>query len=347
MSTAVATKCSKPKGEFCRLHNPAPRGFASAADVLRQAEQDFNKKNPVTLPTGVSFQKTDETRRLAAGIPENIADHVAQNTAQLAHLTDEQRKALSGYTGFAAGVCNNVLLAEKFSYDYYEDAPLWKEAPGAPCDFVSREDLVDYLETMDTILAPRQKEQRVLYRGIPIYESLHDEIGAKIGKNLSFSDEEGLLEGLKAYYKPGTVMKNDNYLSTTASAYYAADRSTNTYETKKSYWDTADVPMGIVFELKTNAGLDVTAAARHNAYEREVVLPRETYFKVVSVVVKPEKYDTVSGFDDDRRPDKREQETFTKLAAVVQMVEVDKDGNELHTVRSHQPERKITDIIPA
>lgn len=341
MSTATATKCSKPKGAYCRLHNPEPKGYQSAEEALQKAEQDFRKTHP-----GVSFQKPGETRHLPEGIPEKIADHIALSNQHLAHLSADEKQALAGYTGFAAGVCNSVLMEDEFSYHYYDEAPLWREADHAPCDFVSREELIDYMETIDTILAPRQTEQRVVYRGIPIYSSLHDEIGAKIGKKLTFSDVEGLMEGLKAYYKPGTVIKNEHYLSTTASAYYAADRSQNTHNTKKTYWETAKAPLGIVFELKTNAGLDVTGASRRNAYEREVVLPRETYFKVVSIDVKPAKYDTVSGFDNPRHPDDREAETFTNLAAVVQMVEVDKNGKEIHSTRPHHPERQIRDIIP-
>jgi hypothetical protein len=341
MSTATATKCSKPKGAYCRLHNPEPKGYQSAEQALQKAEQDFHKTHP-----GISFQKTDETRHLPEGVPEKIADHIALSNKQLAHLSDEQKKALNGYTGFAAGVCNSILISNEFSYEYYDEAPLWKEAPGGACDFVSREDLVDYMETIDTILAPRQAEQRVVYRGIPIYSSLHDEIGAKIGKKLAFADEEGLMEGLKAYYKPGTVIKNETYLSTTHSAFYAADRAGNETDTKNDFYQRKKVPLGIMFELKTNAGLDVTGAARHNAYEREVVLPRETYFKVVSVEVKPAKYDTVSGFDHLNDPNDREAETFTNLAAVVQMVEVDKNGKEIHSTRPHHPERQIRDIIP-
>ena len=343
----TATKCAKPKGAYCRLHNPEPRGYASASEALNKAEQDFNKANPIkTFSPGASFHKTGETRTLHKSIPANIEDHVVTNAKELMHLSDMQKKALRGYTGFAAGVCNNVLLAKEFSYQYYEEAPLWKEASGAPCDFVSREDLVDYMETMDGILAPRQEQSRVLYRGIPIYSKLHEEIGDSIGKKLSFADAAGLAEGLSEYYKPGTVIKHDHYLSTTASAYYAADRSRNPSGTKKTYWNNEDVPVGVVFELKTNAGLDVTSAARRRSYEREVVLPRETYFKVVHIEVTPKQYDTVSGFDHEYDPDKQSKKTFTRLAAVVQMVEVDKNGNAITSTAPHHPERKISDIIP-
>lgn len=341
--------CSKPKGEFCRLHNPAPAGFKNLNDVFVKADAGVARKPGQGLPTRVDnarFQPYEETRVLDEKIPQEIKDHIELSNEGLAHLSDEERKALRGYTGFSAGVCNNVLQGK--TYEYYDKAPLWREADGGPCDFISREDLVDYMETMDSILAPRQPERRMVYRGIPIYSSLHDEIGDSIGKKLSYKDEDGLAEGLAEYYKPGKVFKYDTYMSTTHSANYAAERSANDTGTKRTYYDQEARIKGIVFEMKTNAGLDVTGAARHNAYEREVVLPRETYFKVVSVKVAPQEYDTVSGFDHDRgrKKELQSKETFYGVAAIVQMVEVDSEGRILNTAEPHKPKKPISTFIP-
>lgn len=46
---------------------------------------------------------------------------------------------------------------------------------------------------------------------------------------------------------------------------------------------------------------------------------------------------TVSGFDYLDDTEEREQETFTSMAAVVQMVEVDSDGNDLIHTEPHKP----------
>jgi hypothetical protein len=58
---------------------------------------------------------------------------------------------------------------------------------------------------------------------------------------------------------------------------------------------------------------------------------------VESIALKPEAYDTVSGYDRLKHPDKLKQNTFTNLAVVVQMVEVDKDGNEILHTDPHKP----------
>ena len=299
----------------------------------------------LTNEDGISFQNIEATRTLAVGIPQHLADHVNQNTKELEHLTHEERIALGGYTGFAAGVCNNILLGEK--YEYYDKAPLWRESKG-PCDFVSREDLVDYMQTLDDILAPRLEEPRILYRGIPIYSSLHDEIGASIGKDLKITDTKGLVEGLKEYYKVGKTFNYDTYLSTSHSANYTANRTSNEVDTKGENEYTPAEIRGIQFELKTNAGLDVTSAARsHHAHEREVVLPRDTHFKVTNVYIKPEVYKTVGGFDDLSSAAILSKDDYRNIAVVVQMTEVDDKGNEITHTNDRLPRKPIEDIIPA
>lgn len=339
--------CSKPAGEYCRLHNPAPqsRKFSSAEEVFAAVTKDLDKRKKLApkVKEGVSFQSIEATRTLAAGIPQLLADHVNQNAKELEHLTHEEKIALAGYTGFGAGVCNSILLGQEYSY--YDKAPLWRESRG-PCDFVSRENLVDYMQTLDGILAPRLKEPRILYRGIPIYSSLHDEIGASIGKDLKITDTEGLVEGLKEYYKVGKTFNYDTYLSTSHSANYAADRTSNEVETKWEHDYTPAEIRGIQFELKTNAGLDVTSAARsHYAHEREVVLPRDTHFKVTNVYVKPEVYKTVGGFDDRSNTEALVKDNYQNIAVVVQMVEVDDKGNEITHTNDHLPRKTIEEIV--
>jgi hypothetical protein len=343
LSKATGTKCSKKSGEYCRLHNPAPsqQQFTSVNDVFKKVATTSEQRK-TAIPSAVQrtpFQNITETRKLAQGIPLNLEEHAAQSDAKLTHLTADERKALRGYAGFAAGVCNNVLLGK--DYEYYDEAPLWKESP-APCDFVNREELVDYMETMDTVLSPRQDKQQIVYRGTPIYKSLHDEIGTAIGKDLRVSDTEGLVEGLKEFYKPGKTFNYKTYLSTTHSAHYAAQRVSNIAGTKQNYYEKAEIS-GIVYEMKTNAGLDITGPGR--SYEREVALPRDTHFKVTNVYVRPETYDTVSGYDKRGKPDEITEKAYKNVAVVVQMVEVDTEGKEITHKRPHKPTTRIEDII--
>lgn len=284
------------------------------------------------------FQPFTETRTLAEGIPAKIADHMKLSQDHIdSRLDPDQQKALAGYTGFAAGVVNTVLRAnEVMEHTLYDKAPLWREADTAPCDFLTKEDLVDYIETMDTVLSERQEEQRVLYRGIPIYSEIQKEMSELIGKEIDVNDTAAMLEGLQEYYKPGTVHEMPTYTSTTHSAYYAADRTEEISGSSITYYDNPEIK-GIQLEMKTNAGLDVTGVARHNAYEREVILPRDTRFRVESISLKPESYNTVSGYDNPRYPDDLEEGDFGNLAVVVQMVEVDKDGKEITDTAPHKP----------
>lgn len=290
------------------------------------------------LITTPSFQSITETRRLAEDIPMNITEHMKISQEHIdTRLTPEQQKALTGYTGFAAGVANVVLRDREIkSTTLYDQAPLWREAPIAPCDFSTREDFIDYLETMDVILSERQKESRILYRGIPIYSEMQKEMSALIGKKIYVDDTKAMLEGLQEYYKPGTVMELATYTSTTHSAYYAADRAGNHVGTAITLYDKPEIK-GVVIEMKTNVGLDVTGVARNNAYEREVILPRDTRFRVESISLRPESYDTVSGYDHPRHPDELEEENFKQLAIVVQMVEVDDKGEEITDTAPHKP----------
>lgn len=286
----------------------------------------------------VSFQSISETRRLPHGIPDNIAEHIDISAKHVESIcSPDELKALSGYTGFAAGVTNGVLFRGKLEEkDLYKDAPSWRENDSPPCDFHAKEELVDYIETMDNVLSERQEEPRVLYRGTPIYEGLKNEFGKAIGKDFHPTDTASLMEGIQEYYKPGKVFDFPTYLSTTHSAYYAADRTQNVLGTGLSFHDEPEVK-GIVFEMKTNAGLDVTGGARSNSFEREVILPRDTRFRVEAIHVKPESYDTVSGFDRIKKPTVRKENNFTNLAVVVQLVEVDKDGNDIMHTAPHKP----------
>lgn len=317
------------------------------ADKAGVTAEEWKQANPTVLTSltakmhlpasSVSFQPITEQRVLAEGIPALISDHIKMSKGHIeSRLSPDEQKALSGYTGFAAGAVNTVLLNRSTVAEaLYDKAPLWRES-NAPCDFSTREDLEDYLETMDHVLSERQEEQRVLYRGIPLYSGLHEEIEQTTGKQFRVEDTDTMMEALQEYYQPGKVFDFPSYVSTTHSAYYAADRTKEPSGTKITYYDNPKVK-GIMFEMKTNAGLDVTGVSKNHSYEREVILPRDTRYKVESITLRPEAYDTVSGYDYLDDTEEQERETFTGLAVVVQMVEVDKEGNEILHTDPHKP----------
>lgn len=336
-----------------------PNGIQRSAALLRKkvkyradkadvTVEDWKANNPQEFAAlsgdssfvkQVPFQDVCETRRLADGIPMLLSDHVQQSASDIeARLDADEKKALVGYTG-NSGACNTVLLGGTDVNDiYYDAAPPWRETSRGPSDFATAADLKDYLNTMDKVLSLRQPEPRVLYRGMPIYSSLQKTIGDGIGKQIDVNDTATMLEGLREYYKPGKIFDYSTYVSTTHSAYYAAERTENNAETDISYWDNPAVK-GIMFEMKTNAGLDVTGIASHNAYEREVVLPRDTRFKVVAIHPAPESYDTVAGYDDEyaQAAGEMDAENYKQVAIVVQMIEVDMDGNEITHFNPHLP----------
>jgi hypothetical protein len=295
----------------------------------------------------VPFQNIDEPRQLADDIPAQLPEHMKQSTADIdVRLSADEKKALVGYTA-CSDACNMILLGSAAPDDiYYDTAPPWRETSYGPTNFATASDLKDYLNTMDKALSSRQPESRVLYRGMPIYSSLQKEIGELIGKEIDVNDTDTMLEGLREYYKPGKIFDYSTYVSTTHSAYYAAERTENTSGTNISYWDNPAIK-GIMIEMKTNAGLDVTGIARHNAYEREVVLPRDTRFKVVAIHTAPESYSTVGGYDEPEFDEDIEEETYKKIAIVVQMAEVDKDGNEITHSNPHRPEPVSDSILGA
>lgn len=339
--TLRATKCSKPAGQYCRLHNPAPPVFTSVEDVFKKLNTTNPKRKPVKN-TSPAFQPFTATRALHPDVPERLEDHI-NLSSESSQFSDLQRKVLTGYTGMGAGVCNPALLGRPFSY--IETAPNWRDSV-SPIDFRDREELIDYLKELDRIVEERHAEPKIVYRGTPIYGSLQDEIGASIGRELKVSDTAGIIKGLKEYYKPGKIFDNPAYLSTSHSAHVAAKWAQTTAGSKQTYYDKAEIS-GIVFELKTNAGLDVTGLGRKfRAWEREVLLPRDTHFKVVNVITAPAEYKTVSGYDNLRAPETKTEKTFQNLAVIVQMVEVDKNGNEITTTEPHKPSTSLENIIP-
>lgn len=299
----MSSECRKPVGVFCRLHSDRQVNarFSSVEDVFARFDGEASS---------LMLSDVSEVRCLGSQVPELLEEHERVSALAFEAFSAEDKLVMTGYSGFAAGVMNSVLLGHK--YEYYDLAPDWRDSGIGPCDFNSRGEVVDYMENLDRILESVRNEKRVLYRGIPIYSSLHDEIGASVGESLRVSDSEGMVRGLREFYKPGKVVSFDTYLSTSLSAGVAAERTSNTVGTKQSYYEKAELS-GIVFEIESASGLDITGAARHNSYEREVVLPRGSSFRVKEVFTAPPVYRTETA---------GESESFAGLAAVVQLVEI-------------------------
>jgi hypothetical protein len=317
MSRTSFSNCAKPAGQYCRLHNPAP---------------------------AAGFQQFGMTRELASDVPHRLAEHVQQNR-ELAEelLTEEERVALSHYPyDPCGGSVSRILRSPNEPVTYDPTRPSWREPRRSVESFASRAELVSYVETLDAALSKRQENARIVYRGMSS-ASLKAEIEKEHGDTLQLDDVDGWHEALTKFYRKGRIFKYDNYLSTSVSAAYSANWVQNR--------DKSEVPHnGVVFEMKTNAGTDITGLGETNnyAHEREVLLPRETYFKVVSVDVMPQEYKTKTGIETQYEIGANipKAETHDELAAVVQMVEVDKEGKEISHQESHFPGRSAEAAIP-
>jgi hypothetical protein len=332
------TKCAKPKGEYCRLHNPTPK-FNNLDEVFQKVEQE------TSVPSSVVFQSIEARRTLSSNCPEDLEEHVEQSQKKLRSLKAHEKIALAGYTGHCAKICNNLLAGR--GYEYWEEAPAWRTVFTEPNEFVNREELVDYMKTMDHVVQRRQKNQQVLYRGVPIYASMHEEIEETLGRKLDPEDIDGLVEGLGKYYHAGRILNFPTYLSTTMAADVAVDlaqEKSHVFQPNPGKDD--DRVRGVMFEMRTNAGLDITGVTQYD-FEREVLLPRDTYFKVVNVYLRPENYDTISNdlYHDDIKIG--QDITYKNLAAVVQVVEVDRQGKEILHSKPHQPTHSVNSIVPA
>jgi len=335
ISTATRTKCAKPAGAYCRLHNPEPktRKFQNLDEVF-QAVEDKQEKN--TNSAIIPFQGIKEKRRLKTSCPPKLKDQVKKSQEMLLMMSLTEQKALLGYTGHFGTLCNAALSGRTVSYS--STAPKWEEAGPDNRFLPNEQNLITLMETMDKVLETRQDNQRILYRGVPIYKTLHAELENKLGKKLKPRDYEGLAEGLKLHYKTGDLLNFPEYLSTSTSAYPAIERAQDPKHTvDTSYYSSS---RGIVFEIKTNAGVDISGLSKYTE-ERETLLPRDTYFKIVNVHIQPSQY-TIDGVPDHFET---KYETYNDLAAVIQMVEVDKNGNEIVGAASRIPSQSVKDSL--
>ena len=306
-----------PEGNVgvCRaVKRPCPLGspedhFSSQTEALAHAEKTLAAE--LSPKPRILFQEADDLRKLSPQIPEDLQFHKELSLKGLAHLSELEQAALRGYGGLAAAIVNNRMLGEV--YEPYDKAPNWRETQG-PVDFNSIEELEDYIEVLDSVFSKRGEQERILYRGIPIYTAIREEMEELIGETIKPHETEKMIEGLEAYFQEGKIIEYPTYLSTSHDPDVAAERTDNTINTGNTYWSPEPEILGIQLEIKTNAGLDITGIAKkHWAREREVVLPRNLKFKVEKLIIKPQEYKTlVDG----------EIKVLKGLGAIVQMSEV-------------------------
>lgn len=315
-SPRTSSNCTKQPGEPCRLHNPSPL---------------------------YGFKSPGETRVLGLNVPYYLADHVKASKQAGERFSVDERTVLMRYPHNGWDLSELLRLgSDGLSYD--SSQPSWREVNRDLEAFSSRQELVSFMETLDSALSSRADEKRVVYRGTHL-SALREQVEREYGVLIDNSDREMMADALKKFYHKGRVFQFDWYLSTSASPQLGADwaqRRESNPAVKRGPFS------GVVFEMSTNSGVDITGLVDGFAHEREVLLPRETFFRVVNVEVAPREYKTEAGIEVQHvlGAELQKKGTYHDLGAVVQLVEVDKHGRELTTHEPHVPFRSVESIVP-
>lgn len=255
-----------------------------------------------------NFLPRDMVRGQELNSSESINNYIERVSQSLPTFTSDEVRSLYKYSTSEYKKINNILRsAEGTGNRVYGD---------------EREKLYQTITHVDSALAQRRKEVEITYRCTKSKQTV----------------EQSLEE-----YKPNTVIKFDGYTSTSHSPAVAMDFSDFTpdideYDEMRvgndsksfEYLTDAYTPFesSIMFEVQSNAGQPI-AKYTQLSDEREVLMPRGIYFKVVDSYA-PDHENSykieqpASPFDDNG--DTRVGEV-KKRFVVVQLVECDKDGN--------------------
>ena len=207
---------------------------------------------------------------------------------------DAQRMkaALIDYTALDYSDLRDYLHGYHFdeSEEFEEGDP--RGNAGRPIDFSEsrKTELADTTVTLDEVLslAKSPKVPRIVYRGTTVPLSVED------GNVDQWLDEN---------YAEGSVWSSKSYLSTTANPHRTFGFSNLSYPQHKNRY--------IVFEILTKQGATLgEGTAYYDAEEMEILMPRESKFKIVSLK-KHVEY-KVDG----------EDESFVTERTVVQLVDV-------------------------
>jgi hypothetical protein len=230
----------------------------------------------------------------------------------LAGLTQAQRNSIGLFTSNNYEWINGSLFGlQNFLYEpntenyYYSYRP--KDIDLEGMEYKSTNDtipmptvdnVVTIVDTLDDAFQHTEPEEKILYRG-------KGQFSARFNENVSKYVDDN--------YGIGQEIVFDGYQSASMHPGVGSDYAGEG---------------GIVYELKTVSGLNAHSIS-HFEDEQEILLPRQTRWKVVGVhkdVIYAPTVGSTGGFQE-------EAPTVT----VVQMVEIDDDGNELKEHRKTAP----------
>jgi hypothetical protein len=297
-------RCPSHSDPVLVANRNARRRQAYAAIKQRPVEAAVNSRAPLTEESYKDFGFLPAKNHVRAA-PIPIKDQVQESMVDTSDLTDAERAAASMFTSnnylWINGTLHNrpSTITDVFVLSPY-DYPDKPKDGGLHLDSLTVADarkqifnptlanLAEVTNALDETLYKIKPRERTLYRG-------KSESTARIPNAQKY---------VEANYSLGQEVVFDGYQSASLSAGVAADYACDT---------------GIVFEMKTISGANVVSISEYD-HEQEILLPRQTRWKVVGVHYKVDYLtEDSTSYDADNPP------SFT----VVQMIEINDNGDPL------------------
>jgi hypothetical protein len=277
-------------GRRCPSHsNPE----AVANRNARRRASYSQKQNSVAPYKQHGFTAPDGKEKAA---PISYDDQEAASIVELQNLSQEERNSVNMFTSSNFNWINGSLFgkedvlysAESEGADVEMMGDISMEDEPLELDYPTVDNVVTVVNTLDQAFMSAPAVERILYRGKGMSSSrFNGDTNAYVDKN----------------YALGQEVVFDGYQSASLDPHVGNDYAGDS---------------GIVFEMKTSSGLNAQSISDFSE-EREILLPRQTRWKVVGVHKKA-KYVTFSEED---------QTQVEHKVTVVQMVEIDESGSAL------------------
>ncbi len=264
---------------------------------------------------------------------ESLEDYVenSKEYVDTLNLSEEEEAAILLYTNDTYTPLNSYFLKKDPKTIFNKNSNSWKENFGSDwfVNFKDEEDLIDYSEKIDSALSHRIGHERTVYRGIKVRSTSKSVMSENDGKVVL--DTEGRRAIMEKQYIPGSELVFDAYSSASDSIDIASN-----WSGAHGYW--ADSPTGILFEIKSSAGVPISHISSHD-HEREVLLPRGMRFKIANAYWNGDKDEDKYSYDS---TDSNEHELArNQNTLIVQLVEIDENGD---TIKDHSSKYVAPDV---
>lgn len=227
------------------------------------------------------FKKIDKTMTYN----ETRDDHLSMNDClddsekELAILNDAEKSSLRFFTSSNFKRVNSAIYHQSFktgdSEKFFVGDNLKIDNSYDVTPAVTKDFAKEVTGLLDSALDQAPREDRIVYRGMSenyfFEHSLIDMDMDSFDDDIFDSDFDMFSSPTDDWVKKnvvlGETMHFDGYQSTSLSSRFGEDYAG---------------PGGVIFEIKTPEGLNVTSVSCHN-HEKEVVLPRDSHYMVVGL----------------------------------------------------------------